>query len=598
MVNIIPIQSLKAENSDLAGVNEANTWMNVFKGETNMAGDKHIYRLMLSLLFSDDTIDLSKFTYNHTETGSYFDYDVDSNTVNWKKNLQGITAEKILESAQAYVDTVHLSDILSNLYKDENGNPIEVNENWTDEEKEYYWKNVGMISLSALSMYLNYGLLPSIASNVYNCSDVDNVSDQYGINGIIGGFSDQFAIVHNSAFSPISVHELKNGEECSWLKERANYLSNQLQSAIKNYQSDISKLEPNVRDEMKDSLGTFKKNIESAIESANISALLGYTPVSGETNLSMALDHILERAKKLKDAGENKNVSSMTNIITDITTIVSAVGRYIMYALILFFGVKTIWEGVEGKAKFKELLPFLLIGVVFFWSAPGIVDLIKNIFEINTTESEEYLSSIFATIIYVLRIVAFGGIIFTGVKLMFGAADKKAEVKSGLIPVLVGSILVFSSTIVISIVLSVSNDSGVETGKTVNDLIGDTSGNSGNSGNSESSDDSSYKETRDSRCWEDFSYYKEHQSSCIAMNGFVMNDPFARIISSGTVTTYKKCSDSQFYNENKESCDKYFSVITEDEYHQKKYNCSDTAYYVENQTICDEVKKFVENTGE
>ena len=192
-----------------------------------------------------------------------------------------------------------------------------------------------------------------------------------------------------------------------------------------------------------------------------------------DKDLSMDLDHLIDRTSGFDNAGELKvEVKSVLNdTVTQMINIIGVIGRYIMYALILFFGVRIIWAGVEGKSQFKEMLPYLLVGVIFFWAAPSVVNIVAEIFVLDSsTEVDSYMGSIFSTILVIVRIVAFAGIIFTGIKLMFSYSDKKADAKSSLLPVLIGCILVFATSTIVNIALNSAKDIGINTETSTEDI--------------------------------------------------------------------------------------------------------------------------------
>ena len=199
-------------------------------------------------------------------------------------------------------------------------------------------------------------------------------------------------------------------------------------------------------------------------------------PAKMENNdLSMDLDHLIDRSSSFDQSNSNNKIDSsfkvLNSTVNQIADIVGKIGRYIMYALILFFGVRVIWSGVEGKSQFKEMLPYLLVGIVFFWAAPSIVNIVTEIFVLDSsTEVDSYMGAIFSTILVIVRIAAFAGIIFTGLKLMFSYSDKKADAKSSLLPVLIGCILVFATSTIVNIALTSAKDIGINTENSIEDI--------------------------------------------------------------------------------------------------------------------------------
>lgn len=175
------------------------------------------------------------------------------------------------------------------------------------------------------------------------------------------------------------------------------------------------------------------------------------------------IEKLLERVSYVLGKGKDENLTNnFKSIIETIIDAFSNAGVIIMFMIIMFMGVKCIWTGAEGKAQFKEILPFLIVAIIFFWSARNVVDMVEDIFnvgtEIDSTELNNIKNQVWGTIIYIIRILAFAGIIFSGLKLMFSNAEGKADAKNQMIAILIGCILVFASSIVVKIVVDAFND--------------------------------------------------------------------------------------------------------------------------------------------
>lgn len=76
----------------------------------------------------------------------------------------------------------------------------------------------------------------------------------------------------------------------------------------------------------------------------------------------------------------------------------------------------------------------------------------------TVTEIVSPAQKIYGSAVLIIRIVAFSAIIFTGVRYIFLAADQRAEVKKSLIYIIIGSSIVFGTTIIIDIVLKIDRD--------------------------------------------------------------------------------------------------------------------------------------------
>ncbi len=65
---------------------------------------------------------------------------------------------------------------------------------------------------------------------------------------------------------------------------------------------------------------------------------------------------------------------------------------------------------------------------------------------------------IWNTIIVVIRIAAFAGIIFAGVRYLYASADQKADLKKSLVPLVIGMVFVFASTILLDFIVKIFYD--------------------------------------------------------------------------------------------------------------------------------------------
>ncbi len=65
------------------------------------------------------------------------------------------------------------------------------------------------------------------------------------------------------------------------------------------------------------------------------------------------------------------------------------------------------------------------------------------------------MSRIWTTIIKVVQVAAFAGIIFVGIRYMFLSADKKSDIKQSLIIVIIGIILIFGAEPLVKIIYKI-----------------------------------------------------------------------------------------------------------------------------------------------
>ena len=63
-------------------------------------------------------------------------------------------------------------------------------------------------------------------------------------------------------------------------------------------------------------------------------------------------------------------------------------------------------------------------------------------------------NNIWGTVLTIAQILAFAAIVFAGVRYMFASADQKADIKKGLIYLVIGAILVFAASTVVKIIIA------------------------------------------------------------------------------------------------------------------------------------------------
>ncbi len=68
------------------------------------------------------------------------------------------------------------------------------------------------------------------------------------------------------------------------------------------------------------------------------------------------------------------------------------------------------------------------------------------------------VQTIWGTVLTVLQVLAVAALVFAGVKYMFASADGKAEIKNGMLGLVIGAILVFGASAVIKMIISASRE--------------------------------------------------------------------------------------------------------------------------------------------
>ncbi len=130
----------------------------------------------------------------------------------------------------------------------------------------------------------------------------------------------------------------------------------------------------------------------------------------------------------------------------------------------------------KSKKIILTILPVLMIlAAMFVTFAPAVAAIDNNVSTSfpnagNPANSVSKLGeNIWGTVILVVRILAFAAIVFAGVRYMFASADQKADIKKGLVYLVLGAVLVFASTFLVNIIVNVTNqlNNGVSTGSQI-----------------------------------------------------------------------------------------------------------------------------------
>jgi len=163
----------------------------------------------------------------------------------------------------------------------------------------------------------------------------------------------------------------------------------------------------------------------------------------------------------LNNATDQNSVGgSIANYIKgDLFNVVKEIGNLIFFIVAAFLGVKYIWSGVTGKSEVKETLPTFIVGATFFYSAQLMFDLFNGEFKtlFNSASYTSVFSSIWATVVFIVQILAIAGIIAIGLKYMISSADTRADIKKDLLPMVIGLIFVFSITKVLTFIVDVGH---------------------------------------------------------------------------------------------------------------------------------------------
>ncbi len=181
------------------------------------------------------------------------------------------------------------------------------------------------------------------------------------------------------------------------------------------------------------------------------------------------LEEIFNVGNKFGQIGttsDDKNTPAVTlqksvgELINKFVNIIFYIGNIVFLAATIMLGVKYLLQSSQGKADIKGSMANLLVGAVFFYSGKVIFELVNGAFTqlLGPTNTGNAFVDAFATFVPIAQMLAYGAIIFIGLKYMFSDSKGKAKIKQQIIPIMVGIMLVFSTTTILNFVIKQSAD--------------------------------------------------------------------------------------------------------------------------------------------
>lgn len=120
----------------------------------------------------------------------------------------------------------------------------------------------------------------------------------------------------------------------------------------------------------------------------------------------------------------------------------------------------------KSRKIFATVLPILMLVAVMFVSfAPSIMAAgndggVQNIINKANTDGVASIDTaanrVWSTVLTILQIAAVAAIVIAGVRYMFASADQKADIKKGMIGLVIGAVLVFAASTVVQFILTAS----------------------------------------------------------------------------------------------------------------------------------------------
>ncbi len=107
------------------------------------------------------------------------------------------------------------------------------------------------------------------------------------------------------------------------------------------------------------------------------------------------------------------------------------------------------------KKFMLRVMPIVLVAVLVVGGNVFALDPFNPSGKVGNVENA--VNNIWGTVLTILRVLAVAAIVFAGVKYMFASAEGKADLKSGMIGLVVGAILVFGASIVVQLIMDAAN---------------------------------------------------------------------------------------------------------------------------------------------
>lgn len=175
---------------------------------------------------------------------------------------------------------------------------------------------------------------------------------------------------------------------------------------------------------------------------------------------SLNITEIFNRAKWTSSASPDAWGRSLGTLVREMGTKIIAPIGYLVFAIVtVVLGVKYIWNGYEGKSKVKETLPGYICAVVFFYLATEITDFIFNFGNANIKDKDftTMTGNIWVNVCNVIQLLAFGGIMFIGIRYLFESPSGKAKIKERLVPMVIGMVFVFCAAEVVEAITTIGD---------------------------------------------------------------------------------------------------------------------------------------------
>lgn len=160
--------------------------------------------------------------------------------------------------------------------------------------------------------------------------------------------------------------------------------------------------------------------------------------------------------------GSYQTPEQVNTIIKTFTDMINVAGTTIIVVATIVLGIKYIIGTVESQTSAKEGLINLFIACIFFFGWTSIKNLLfpGNNFIFTSDNDVTYtniVGRLFSTFTYIAQFIVVISIIYVGIKYIFSGATGKSELKGKSVYFIIGIILVFATTNVLSFISELIN---------------------------------------------------------------------------------------------------------------------------------------------
>ena len=116
------------------------------------------------------------------------------------------------------------------------------------------------------------------------------------------------------------------------------------------------------------------------------------------------------------------------------------------------------------KKFMLRVMPIIMVLLVVVATPVFALNIDNTFGQTNTNggspTAQKIVNNVWGTVLLILQILSVAAIVFACVKYMFAGADEKATIKNGLIVLVIGAVLVFGASTVVSLLINVVNEVG------------------------------------------------------------------------------------------------------------------------------------------